>query len=223
MTSRTSAASSSSSFRLSRLLLALAAVATLGTATLVQAQPAQAGSCDGSGPHAAGRMAQGHGPMMGAGMGAGPQAGRFDGANFDPAARVQEHLTRLKQDLKLTAAQDGAWQAFAAQATKQAEATKTRRADREADMLTQRLKALQAQKDGKPLPTEAAPERMARRTEQMKQHLADMETMNQNVRTLYAALTPEQRKVADQHFDRLHAEGGRGMGHGQGRGHGRHG
>lgn len=127
----------------------------------------------------------------------------------DPAQRAQEHLARLKADLKITAAQDKAWQAFAAQATQQAQAMKTQH---------------DQQPDRAELAKLHAPERMARHTEQMKQHLAAMETLNKAVKDLYAVLTPEQQTLADKHFERMHrgmgGKGGRDGEHGKGHGHG---
>ena len=57
-----------------------------------------------------GGMGYGHGPGMGMGMGHGhgPMAG------FDPAATADARLSDLKAQLKITTAQEGAWQAFAA-------------------------------------------------------------------------------------------------------------
>lgn len=49
----------------------------------------------------------------------------------------------------------------------------------------------------------SAPERMSQHTEMMKQRLAGMETMANAVKDLYAILTPEQKAIADKHFQMM--------------------
>jgi Spy/CpxP family protein refolding chaperone len=56
-----------------------------------------------------------------------------------------------------------------------------------------------------------APERMAQRTTMMQQRSAAMATMTNAFNALYAALTPEQKAIADQTFGMM---GHRGMGFG---------
>lgn len=51
------------------------------------------------------------------------------------------------------------------------------------------------------------PDRMALRTEFMKQRVAGMESLNAAMKDLYALLTPEQKALADQRFG--HAGGPR--------------
>lgn len=103
---------------------------------------------------------------------------------------VDSHLADLKTALKITTAQEGAWQAFATKAKQQAE-------------------TMQAMRGKMQDATGTAPERMAQRTEMMKQHLGSMETMTAAVKDLYAVLTPEQKAIADQHFGMM---GGKRMG-----------
>jgi hypothetical protein len=69
------------------------------------------GMGQGMGPMGYGPM--GHGPM---GRGMGPQV------YGDPAAAADWRLSGLKSELKITAAQESAWKAFADQATQQADA-----------------------------------------------------------------------------------------------------
>ncbi len=134
----------------------------------------------------------------GMGMGMGHMGmGRMHGGA--PGAMAEKHLAKMKSVLKITAAQEPAWATFAGKATEQA---KTMQAD-----FAQRQAA-----DTK-MP---APERMAARIAEMKQHLAGMETMNAAMKDMYAALTPEQRVIADQQAGHM---GGRG----QGMGHRQHG
>lgn len=172
--------------------LAVAAVSTSIVGGMAWAQPTPEDAkgerpdmaCEGAGP----------GPMKGGMGGMGPgrpgEAGPRGLAPMDPAARTQAQLDELKTSLKLNSSQDKAWQAFAKQATQQAEAMKAQHAQRPAPQADDKLHA---------------PELMARGTEQLKQQLAQMEAMNKAVKDLYAALTPEQQSLADRHFERLHA------------------
>ncbi|MBE0548193.1 MAG: Spy/CpxP family protein refolding chaperone [Rubrivivax sp.] len=132
-------------------------------------------------------------PGPGAGPGFGPMAGgpgvfgpRIAGG--DMTAFADQRLGVLKTELKITAAQEPAWTAFAGKAKEQAQTMQARRAKMQAD--------------GGP-----APDRMAQRTEFMKQRMAGMESMNAAMKDLYVVLTPEQKALADQRFG--HAGGPR--------------
>ncbi|MDP2824017.1 MAG: Spy/CpxP family protein refolding chaperone [Sulfuritalea sp.] len=105
------------------------------------------------------------------------------GGMMDPGVRVEQRLTRLKNELKLTAEQEPLWQVFAEKS--KAEAGKGMQAMRE------------RMKDDKPV---SAPERMAQMQGIMKQRLAAMESVNESFNRLYAGLTPEQKAAADKHF-----------------------
>jgi Spy/CpxP family protein refolding chaperone len=130
-------------------------------------------------------MGPGFGPMAGGPGVFGPGA-RFAGR--DPVAFVDERIGELKTELKITAAQESAWQAFAGKAKQQAQTMQTMRA--------------KMQEAGGP-----TPDRMAQRSEFMKQRLASVESMNAAMKDLYDVLTPEQKAVADQRFG--HAGGQR--------------
>jgi Spy/CpxP family protein refolding chaperone len=125
----------------------------------------------------------GHGPGMGMGPGHGPMAG------VDPATMIDSHLGDLKAELNITTAQEAAWQTFTTAAKQQATSMQA--------MHTQMQQG-----------TGTAPERMAQRTAAMQQRAAGMATMANALKDLYAALTPEQRTIADQHFSMI---GGGGM------------
>lgn len=154
-----------------KIFAAIAAAGIMGVGAIASAQPGQ-GGCDG-------RM--------------GMMRGAMQGGNFDPATRAEQHLTQFKADLKLTAAQEPLWQAFAEKAKSEAG------------------KGFQAMRDQAQDLTLSAPERMSRRTEVMKQRVAAMESVNASFKTLYDALTVNQRRAADIHASRL---GDRGhMGH----------
>ena len=105
------------------------------------------------------------------------------GGMMEPGARAEQRLTRLKGDLKLSATQEPLWQAYADKV--KAEAGKGMQAMR------------QNMQGDKPVP---APERMAQMQTMMKDRLAAMESVHESFNRLYAALTPEQKAVADKHF-----------------------
>ncbi len=105
------------------------------------------------------------------------------GDMMDPGARAEQRLTGLKSELKLTAQQEPLWQAFAEKS--KAESGKGMQA------MQQRIK------DDKPV---SAPERMAQMQGALKDRLAAMESVNESFSRLYAALTPEQKAVADKQF-----------------------
>lgn len=128
-------------------------------------------------------MGPGFGPMAGGPGAFGP---RFAGG--DMTAFADQRLGELKTELKITAAQEPAWTAFAGKAKEQAQTMQARRA--------------KMQEAGSP-----APDRMGQRTEFMKQRMAGMDSMNAAMKDLYAVLSPEQKAVADQRFG--HADGPR--------------
>jgi Spy/CpxP family protein refolding chaperone len=133
----------------------------------------------------------GMGHCYGPGMGMGPGHGSM--AGVDPAAMAETRLGELKTQLKITSAQEGAWQTFAAQAKQQAAS----------------MQAIHAQmQDG----TGTAPERMAQRTAAMQQRAAGMATMTNAFGSLYAVLTPEQKAIADQNVGMMGHHGMRGFG-----------
>ena len=142
----------------------------------------------------------GYGPGAGRGgmgpgmMGQGPGAGRGGhGMWSNPAAMVEGHLAALKVELKITPDQDKAWQAFTAKARQQADGMIARRAQFSAQAPAANL---------------TAPERLAQRTERMKQGLASMETMTVAVKDLYGVLTPEQKAIDDKQLVRGPMGGG---------------
>jgi hypothetical protein len=140
----------------------------------------------------------GRGPGMmggyGPGYGMGPQA--MFGGNF---GNVDESLAALKEQLGITAKQDGAWQTFAKNAKQQSES-------RQAWF----TKMQQLRSAG------SAPEMAAQRAELFKQRETEMEANAAALKSLYAALTTEQKAIADRSFGGygpgycLQAYGGRG-------------
>jgi protein CpxP len=143
------------------IIAGIVAGVSLAVAAFTSAQPL---SGMGAGFGGGMRMGPGHGPITG----------------VDPAA-IDSRLGDLKAQLKITPAQESAWQAFTGAAKQQA-----------AGM--QALRARMQEGAG------TAPERMGRRTELMQQRGAAMTTMTNAFGALYAVLTPEQKNIADQHF-----------------------
>ena len=135
----------------------------------------------------------GPGPMMGGGMGYGPMGrGMGPQAWGNPVAAAEWRLSGLKAELKITAAQESAWKTFADQAKQQAEA----------------MQALMTTVQGSTKAT--APERLELRNQVMKQREEQMAKGTAAFKELYAALSPEQKALADQRVG-FGMMGGRGM------------
>ena len=103
-------------------------------------------------------------------------------AEFKAKRLVQRaaHQARLQDALKLTPAQQPVWQAFVASMTPPQGGRMQQRLSRE------ERAAL------------TAPQRLERRIAMQKQRIARMEARLSALNSLYAALTPEQRKVFDE-------------------------
>ncbi len=151
--------------RTNAIVAGIVAGVALAVATVTYAQPS-----GGMGP------CSGHG--MGMGAGHGPMAG------VDPATMIDSHLDNLKAQLKITAAQEAAWQMFTTAAKQQATGMRA--------MHTQMQQG-----------TGTAPERLAERATEMQQRAAGMTKVADALKELYAALTPEQRTIVDQHFSMM--------------------
>ena len=106
-------------------------------------------------------------------------------AHPDPVATVDRRLARLKEELKITSDQEPAWRAYV---------EKTR-----SNVKDMRDQMQAAMKD----PAQTAPERFDRHIELMKKRLVNFENMDDALKSLYAALTPEQKAIADRHFARM--------------------
>lgn len=158
------------------LLAGLAVVSVFSAAAVIAGGPA----CDGHGGYRSGMShgMSGHGPgMMEHGRG-GPRH-----ASFAPEERATRHLDELKSTLKLQAAQEGAWNAFAAAAQEQAKA----------------MGKARDEMHGKQVQT--TPERMDLARKLAREREQGMDKVAQAMKTLYETLTPEQRKVLDQQHD----------------------
>jgi len=137
---------------------------------------------------AAASAVQAHGASSGAAHGRG---------HGDPVAAADQGLARLKSDLKITAAQETAWNAYAEQIKQHAGEMQALHS------------TMQNSASGNTRPT--APERAERQAQFAKQQQEYLERLAVLTKDLYAALTPEQRTLADQRLG-----GGRrfAMGHG---------
>jgi len=118
---------------------------------------------------------------MGSGMGWGMHGGMHGG--MYGADNAAARLADLKSELKITAAQDGAWQSFVAVMQQQAAARD----------------ALRAQMQGQMQGPNATPADRSAHFEAMSkfrdEHLA---ARSAALKDLYAVLTPEQKLIADQ-------------------------
>jgi len=173
--------------RVQKVLLGIAAFAALGLSgnSAVYAEPLGM-----MGPEA---CPYDH-DMMGHGGPGGPGAKGAKGAKgqADFAATAASRLEKLRAELKITASQESAWQAFAGKAKQQVEAMQA---------MHDKMHPAAASADKAPAPANlSAPERMDKGIEFMKQRVADMESMNASLKDLYAVLTPEQKAIADKHF-----------------------
>jgi len=157
--------------RTHKILAGLILAAGIGSIAYAQGGRGAGGmGCDGMGP-------MGSGPMAGQ---MGPQGMRA-GMRIDPAQRAERRLEFLKGELKLTSEQEPLWQAFAEKA--KAEAGKGFKAMREQAADTNLT----------------APERMANMQKLMQERVDAMAGVHDSFNRLYGALTPEQKKVADQY------------------------
>lgn len=111
---------------------------------------------------------------------------QYAATKFDPVKRqerMDQHAKRMHEALKITAAQEGAWQAY--------------------------LEALKAnvpqrgQFDRAAFKEMPAPERMEKRIEMAKSRILRMENNLAATKTFYAVLTPEQQKVFDEKTGRF--------------------
>jgi protein CpxP len=110
----------------------------------------------------------------------------MSGQHPDPVAKVETRLANFKEELKITKGQEQAWAEYA---------EKTR-----SNVKDIRDRMNEAMHD-KP---QTAPERFDRHIELMRERLASFEKMDEALKQLYAALSPEQRAIADRHFERIH-------------------
>ena len=185
--------------RVTKIAIGVATALTLGlAASVVSAHPYGhgpgwgMGQGSGYGPGAGMGPGQGYGPGHGMGRGMGPGGGpgsmgygpmgRGMGPQGfgNPGAMADARNAYLKSELKITPAQESAWNAFADQRKQQVEA----------------MQAWRTTVQGSAQAT--APERLELRNQIMKKRQEQMEKMTTAVKDLYAVLTAEQKALADQ-------------------------
>ena len=111
--------------------------------------------------------------------------------HMDPAKMeqmVNRHLADFKAKLKLAPSQEGAWTTFA-NAMKPSDEIKAKRPDR-------------AEMEKLPLP-ERIDKMRAFRKERMTTMDAAMDKRDEAIKTFYATLTPDQKKIADAEHGKM--------------------
>jgi len=103
----------------------------------------------------------------------------------DPVARVQKRLDDLKAKLQIAPEQEQQWSAFANTVLAQ----------------VQQMKAARQSMQARPT---TAPERIDRTLARMKERTARFEAVAQAAKDLYAGLSPEQQKIADERLLGFH-------------------
>ena len=170
--------------RATKIAIGVGTALTLGlAAAVVNAHTHGHGYGPGWGMGGGSEYGMGYGPGAGMGpMGYGPGRGMGPQSYGNPAAAADARLAYLKSELKITSGQETAWKAFADQAKQQAEA----------------MQAWMTTVQGSTQAT--APERLELRNQIMKKRQEQMEKSTAALKDLYAALTPEQKTIADQRF-----------------------
>lgn len=190
-------------FRTTAIALALAA------APLAMAQSTPAPD---NRPPMAQRGPQGHGPQAHGPQGQGPHGQQ---ARIAPAERIDARLAYAQTALKITDAQKPQWEIFANVVRKQAKDMEARMAQRHEDMQKGDQRQL------------SAIDRLERRQQFMAEASKRMSELIAAGKPLYATLSPEQQKVADDLLNQagpgghhrpaaFHRHGGEGRGMGPG-------
>ena len=104
------------------------------------------------------------------------------------SSRAEQRLADLKAKLQITGGQESQWQAFEAKVKEQ-------------------IANAQMAHQNPPQAVTAAPDKLARRAEFMKQRSAGLEAVAVALRDLYGILTPVQRETIDQHYAQLESRG----------------
>lgn len=159
--------------------IAVAVALALGTAAVVAQPSGMGGGGSGAGMMGGGT---GSGEMMGGGSGGGMMGAEKGAGMGGPGmmGATDERLAAQKSALKITPDQESAWTAYADVVKKQSEAA---RAQHEAF--------------SKSAPASSA-ERLELQSKFMKERVAQFDALSAAYKNLYSALTPEQRKIADQ-------------------------
>jgi hypothetical protein len=105
--------------------------------------------------------------------------------HFDPVARAQKHLERLKAKLQITSEEEQQWSAFA-------------------DTVLAQAQQMKAEHDSMGPRPATAPERIDWQLARMKERTARFEAVAQAAKDLYASLSPEQKQIADRKLLSFH-------------------
>jgi hypothetical protein len=116
-------------------------------------------------------------------MGMGPMGGRGFGPASNPESNADARLAYLKSELKITADQEAAWNAYGSAVKQQA-----------AQMQAFRTAMFNAQ---------TPQDRMTLHGEHAKQRAGRFEALDKSLRDLYGVLTDEQKASADLHLGRM--------------------
>lgn len=160
-------------------------------------------------------------------MGPGEHGGRHHAhLQGQRADRIDGRIAFLKAELKITPAQQAKWDDFEkvlrAQSTERKAQAEKFRADRQAQRAAFEKQAEAAKAQGQAVPRPDRPhltavEKMEMRQKMMKAHLENQEKVLDAFKPLYASLSDDQKKTADELFG---GRGGFGGGHHGGPGHG---
>ena len=166
-------------------LLVAALVIVAAMTSIPRAQPAQQSAPNpGSmmGMMGFGMMGPGVTGMMGPGMMAGTSGPAMCTAM---AGHIDGRLAYLKAELKITEAQEQLWNTYAAAARGNT------------NTMLARCSTIMSRHDGSTL---SLPDRLDQNEQLMAAHLDAMRAMNKALKPLYAALSEDQKKTADQLF-----------------------
>jgi len=137
----------------------------------------------------------------------GPRAGHMHRhAHVRPTERVEARLAYIRTALKITDAQQPQWEAFANVLRKQAQQT---------EQFMQTRHTERAQAPGGQRPQVTAIDRLERRQKMMTLASQRLDEVIAAAKPLYASLSPDQQKIAD---DMIAKRGRGGFGHGGHRG-----
>jgi hypothetical protein len=113
----------------------------------------------------------------------GPMGGRGFGPGTNPESNADARLAYLKSELKISADQDAAWNAYSSAVKEQA-----------ARMQAFRTAMFSAQ---------TPQDRITLHAEHAKQRASGFENLDKGVRELYGVLNAEQKALADLHLGRM--------------------
>jgi hypothetical protein len=124
-----------------------------------------------------------------------------------PSERTEARLTQAKSALKITDAQNTLWENFAGVLRNQARAMDTRFQQRRAAWEAARAQGTDPKAQKPQQPTVSAIERLERSQQRLADRQARLNEVVAAAKPLYAALSPEQKQIADGMLAQ-HGQGG---------------